>query len=218
MTDKTKVEVTCTRGQLRIDANGHQLVHHDKRGLRLCEVCNLVMSEGWLAEDGDAYACSDKCFYQEPWLVGHPITGEDLLLTREVIATWDATMVDAEGKVYPFDDLYIYFTDWEGDGRPMPEEVAARLLLAPYNLTADDIHKLGAHEDDADLSCKACSRLHRYEIPVPTSIDRKYRVTAESEDQALEMYHTGADGVVFEEDDSSNAHEIEDEATVEEIG
>ena len=48
--------------QLRTDANGHQLVHHDKRGLRLCEVCTLVMSEGWLAEDTSSYACSDECF------------------------------------------------------------------------------------------------------------------------------------------------------------
>jgi len=28
----------------------------------------------------------------------------------------------------------------------MPEEVAARLLLAPYNLATDDLHTLGAND------------------------------------------------------------------------
>ena len=173
--------------KLRTDANGHQLVHHDQRGLRLCEVCNLVMSEGYMVDGGDGYACSDACLVKAEWVIEQQ-------------------------------DCPVFWTDWEGDGSPMPEEVADRLMLAPYNLTAEDIHKLGAHEDDADLSCKACSRLHRYEITVPTSIDRKYRVTAESVDQALEMYHTDADGVVFEEDDSSNSEEIIGLATAEEIG
>jgi len=66
-----------------------------------------------------------------------------------------------------------------------------------------------------------------YQITVPTVIDRKYRVEASSPEEALEMYHTGGRpdplggnillDLWFEEDDSSNAHEIEDEATVEEI-
>ena len=206
---------------LRIDANGHKLVHHDQRGLRLCEVCNLVMSEGYSDDAGDGYACSDACLIKGEWSISSPIEvdvdgyGKNLIVTPDVLATWDETMLDDEGNVC---ELIIYWTNWEGDGRPMPEEVGDRLLLEPYNLTTDDLHELGAHEDDADLSCEACSRLHRYEITVPTSIDRKYRVTAESEDQALEMYHTGADGVVFEEDDSSNSEEIIGLATAEEIG
>ena len=67
-----------------------------------------------------------------------------------------------------------------------------------------------------------------YQISVPTVIDRIYRVEAESEEQALDLYRNGGRpdplggnillDLWFEEDDSSNAHEIEDEATVEEIG
>ena len=65
-----------------------------------------------------------------------------------------------------------------------------------------------------------------YRIAVPTVIDRIYRVEASSPEEALDLYHNGAgvhialenEGVVFEEDDSSDAHEIADEATVEEIG
>ena len=41
-----------------------------------------------------------------------------------------------------------------------------------------------------------------FKIEVPTVITHVYTVTADSEDQALEMYHAGADGVTFEEDDS----------------
>ena len=56
-----------------------------------------------------------------------------------------------------------------------------------------------------------------YQISVPTVIDRIYRVEASSPEEALEMYHTGAEGVTFEEDDSSDAHEASSLATAEEI-
>ena len=56
-----------------------------------------------------------------------------------------------------------------------------------------------------------------YQISVPTVIDRIYRVEASSPEEALEMYHTGAEGVTFEEDDSSNSEETIGLATVEEI-
>ena len=46
-----------------------------------------------------------------------------------------------------------------------------------------------------------------FKIEVPTVITHVYTVTADSEEQALEMYHAGADGVTFEEDDSSNSEE-----------
>ena len=67
-----------------------------------------------------------------------------------------------------------------------------------------------------------------FKIEVPTVITRIYTVTADSEEQALGLYLNGDNRdhqsgnilmtLTFEEDDSSNAHEIEDEATVEEIG
>ena len=97
------------------DANGHELVHHDQRGLRLCEVCNLVMSEGYMVDGGDGYACSDACLVKAEWGIEQQ-------------------------------DCPVFWTDWEGDGSPMPEEVADRLMLEPYNLTTDDIHKLGAND------------------------------------------------------------------------
>ena len=72
-----------------------------------------------------------------------------------------------------------------------------------------------------------------YQISVPTVITRIYTVTADSEDQALDLYRNPDSpaaterrdpqsgnilvNLTFEEDDSSDAHEIEDEATVEEI-
>ena len=72
-----------------------------------------------------------------------------------------------------------------------------------------------------------------YQISVPTVITRFYRVEADSEEQALDLYRNPDSpaaaecrdpqsgnilvNLTFEEDDSSDAHEIEDEATVEEI-
>jgi|TARA_R110000824_G_scaffold63495_6_gene166876 hypothetical protein len=61
-----------------------------------------------------------------------------------------------------------------------------------------------------------------YQISVPTVIDRIYRVEASSPEEALDLYLNGIifenEGVVFEEDDSSDAHEASSLATVEEIG
>ena len=66
-----------------------------------------------------------------------------------------------------------------------------------------------------------------YQITVPTVIDRIYRVEAESAIQALDLYRNGGrpdplggnilPNLVFEEDDSSNAYEVQENATVMEI-
>ncbi len=60
-----------------------------------------------------------------------------------------------------------------------------------------------------------------FKIEVPTVITRIYTVTADSEEQALDLYHNGdyrvTPDLTFDEDDSSNAYEMEYEAKVEEI-
>ena len=66
-----------------------------------------------------------------------------------------------------------------------------------------------------------------FKIEVPTVITRIYTVTADSEEQALDLYLNGDNrdpqsgnilvNLTFEEDDSSDAHEIADEAMAEEI-
>jgi len=138
--------------KLRTDANGHELVHHDRWGLRLCEVCNLVMSEGYVVEDGVGYACSDACLIKAEWVIEHPETGALITVTLAVLATWSTDVSIFED---PDDDdnppsCPVFWTDWgldgEGGDYPMPEEVADRLLLEPYNLAVEDIHKLGAND------------------------------------------------------------------------
>jgi len=116
------------------DANGHELVHHDRWGLRLCEVCNLVMSEGYVVEDGVGYACSDACLIKAGWVIEHPENGALIIVTLAVLATWSTDVSIFEN---PDDDdnppsCPVFWTDWEGDGNPMDYTVCgiiqARIL------------------------------------------------------------------------------------------
>jgi hypothetical protein len=34
-------------------------------GVRLCEKCNTIMIEGYVAHDGEEYYCSDECLYKD---------------------------------------------------------------------------------------------------------------------------------------------------------
>ena len=122
---------------LTTDANGDEIA--PLRGLRLCEVCGLVMSEGYVVEEDGSTVCEDECLARSEWQwpVHDGESGDYLGLapiTPELIWMLFGDEEDGEGTAQ------VYWTDWEGDEHS--EEALKRLLTAPYNWTPDEIKSL----------------------------------------------------------------------------
>jgi len=107
------------------------------------------MSEGYMLDDGGGYACSDACLIKAEWVIENPETMGEITATPAVLATWARDVSPYEDpdddEIEESPECPVFWTNWEGD-EPMPEEVADRLLLEPYNLTDEDIHALGAND------------------------------------------------------------------------
>lgn len=106
---------------LLLDANGREMDH--EWGLRVCQHCGLVMSEGYLI-NGWATYCSDDCL----------IKGDNWVKSIEQFY-----------EAYSDEDDDNYFTDWEGCDVPI--EVCNRLVTEPYNWTISMINSLNLEED-----------------------------------------------------------------------
>jgi hypothetical protein len=85
-------------------------------GLRICEHCNLVMSEGFSTDNGDVYACSEEHL--------------------KALGVEQSSEYDIEHD----DGSSVYYTDWEGCH--VSEEAADRLYQEPYNWTFEEVSGL----------------------------------------------------------------------------
>ena len=121
---------------LTTDANGHEIA--PLRGLRLCEGCGLVMSEGFTSEGDGDNACSEECMEYAEWQleVDDQKTGktETVPITNALIAML------FEDDPTEGDNVMVYWTDWVGDGHS--EDALERLLKEPYNWTPNEIKPL----------------------------------------------------------------------------
>ena len=104
------------------DANGYE-IDLRVRGLRLCQTCGLVYSEGYMVEGGDGYACSDECLVAGKWTeepdehskaLGLPVLTNEagweyVHITPALIGRW---LEAEENHTGPRCDYYC--TDWEG--------------------------------------------------------------------------------------------------------
>jgi hypothetical protein len=145
------------------DANGYE-IDLRTRGLRLCEQCGLVMSEGFTIELEGGYLCSEKCLAASPnWTaepdkhstaLGLPVMESEsgwkyVQITNDLIGRW---LYDPEDR-----GNRVMFTDWEGD--TSSEEAVERLMLAPYDLTHEGVHEVGGHDEDSEVECNYCRQL-----------------------------------------------------------
>ena len=135
------------------DANG-QDIDLRVRGLRVCDRCGLVMSEGYMESSGGGYACSQECLAADPgWVtepdehtkaLGLPVLVNDkgwehVHITDDLIGRWiDAEMEDGGPE------CLVFWTDWEGD--ETGDEPIDRLITAPYLFSPEQLHEAGAHE------------------------------------------------------------------------
>jgi hypothetical protein len=94
------------------DVNGYE-IDLRKRGLRVCEQCGLVMSEGFSTDNGDVYACGTRCL--------------------ELLGVEQSTKDEIEHD----DGSAVYWTDWEGD--ESPDDAIDRLKLAPYHMDTFEV-------------------------------------------------------------------------------
>lgn len=94
------------------DANGYE-IDLRTRGLRVCEQCGLVMSEGFSTDNGDVYACSVACL--------------------SALGVEQST----EDEIEHDDGSAVYWTDWEGD--ESPDDAIERLKLAPYYMSEYEV-------------------------------------------------------------------------------
>ena len=137
---------------VRTDANGYELDLRE-RGLRLCTNCKLVMSEGWYG-DGE-YACSDRCLNAQRWQVtDDSIGGRDGVLT--ILTSFNTGLLAKLEN----EDLHmdaVYWTDWEGD--ESDDDALERLFSAPYNMSLEDLHQVGAHDEESEVECNYCRQL-----------------------------------------------------------
>jgi hypothetical protein len=145
---------------LRTDANRCQ-IDMRVRGLMVCDWCGLVMSEGFIVEGGDSYACSEDCLAADPgWVaepdeysqeLGLPVivdeVGAHVHITNELIGLW----LEVEERGGP--EAFIYWTDWEGCGSH--DTAIKRLYAAPYNMSIQEQHEVGAH--DGEIECSYCN-------------------------------------------------------------
>jgi hypothetical protein len=91
----------------KFDANGYE-IDMAYRGLRLCQSCNLVMSEGFSTDNGDVYACDEQCL--------------------RILGVEQSTQREIEND----DGSAVYWTDWDGDDSS--GDAINRLKFAPYFL------------------------------------------------------------------------------------
>jgi hypothetical protein len=155
------------------DANGYEIDLRE-RGLRVCDWCKLVMSEGYMEFSGGGYACSQTCLAADPgWVtdpdehttaLGLPVLVNDkgwehVHITNDLIGRW----IDAEMNDGP--ECHIFWTDWEGD--ESSEDAVERLIQAPYSFTVGDLHAQGAHDDEhfgPDPACNQCPQLDQWAV------------------------------------------------------
>jgi hypothetical protein len=123
-------ETIATR--ITTDANGYEIDLRE-RGLRLCEHCKLVMSEGFSTDNGDVYACSVACL--------------------SALGVEQST----EDEIENDDGSAVYWTDWESD--ESPDDAIERLMRAPYGYDHEDLHQIGWHDERSEMECNYCKQL-----------------------------------------------------------
>lgn len=147
------------------DANGYEIDLRE-RGLRVCDWCGLVMSEGYMESSGGGYACSQECLAADPaWITEPdefteqlklPVMTDDLgnqtvHITNDLIGRW----IDAEMNDGP--ECHIFWTDWEGD--ESSEDAVERLMREPYGYDHEDLHQIGWHDERSEMECNYCHQL-----------------------------------------------------------
>jgi hypothetical protein len=133
------------------DANGYEIDLRE-RGLRLCEHCNLVMSEGWYGEPD--YACSDHCMEAQRWVVF------DLSIGHDGVATYLTRFNLGLLGLPENEDLAldaVYWTDWHGTD--VHDDAAERLMSAPYGYDHEAMHLIGGHDEQSEAECNHCRQL-----------------------------------------------------------
>jgi hypothetical protein len=127
---------------LTTDAGGHEI--GKLRGLRVCEVCGLVIGQGYTNSDGGGL-CSDECLAKAQWSHlyldggGSNADALEVIVDRSDIVGLLLALEQAGGEKVGY-ECFIYWTDWEGYEHS--EGALERLLKEPYNWTPDEIKSL----------------------------------------------------------------------------